>query len=93
MKDTNNETYMSNSETSIFSVVSSYNHQKSLSKTELVERYKHIIIRSVEFIFALGMSNNVIAIKKKSILFKFVFECQVNKRERVEKVYLAHKHS
>ncbi|VVC33396.1 Hypothetical protein CINCED_3A019913 [Cinara cedri] len=53
IKDTNNETYMSNSESSIFSVVSGFNRQKPLSKTELIERYKHIIIRSVEFIFAL----------------------------------------
>lgn len=59
IKETNNDPCISNSESSLFSVSSNYNRQKPLSKTELVERYKHIIIRSVEFIFALSMSNNV----------------------------------
>lgn len=54
LKETNNEPYMSNSESSLFSVASNYNRHKPLSKTELVDRYKHIIIRSVEFIFALS---------------------------------------
>lgn len=54
-KETNNETFMSNSESSLFSVASNYNRQKPLSKTELVERYKHVISRSVEFIFSLSM--------------------------------------
>jgi len=58
IKEINNEPSMSNSESSLFSVSSNYSRQKPLSKTELVERYKHIIIRSVEFIFALSMSNN-----------------------------------
>lgn len=55
-RDTYNEPSMTNSESSLFSMASNYNRQKSLSKTELVERYKNIIIRSVEFIFALSMS-------------------------------------
>ena len=58
-KETNNVTSMSNSESSLFSIVSNTNRQKSLSKSELVERYKNVIIRSVEFIFALSKSNNV----------------------------------
>lgn len=54
-KEINNEPCMSNSKSSLFSISSNNSRQKSLSKTELVERYKHIIIRSVEFIFALSM--------------------------------------
>lgn len=57
IKDSYNEPCMTNSESSLFSMASNYNRQKPLSKTELIERYKHIIIRSVEFIFALSMSN------------------------------------
>lgn len=57
LKDTNVEPSISNSESSLFSSASNYNRQKHLSKTELVERYKNIILRSVEFIFALSMSN------------------------------------
>lgn len=58
-KETNNIPSISNSESSLFSIVSNSNRQKSLSKTELIERYKNIIIRSVEFIFASSMSNNI----------------------------------
>lgn len=58
-KETNNIPSISNSESSLFSIVSNSNRQKSLSKGELIERYKNIIIRSVEFIFASSMSNNV----------------------------------
>lgn len=50
---------MSNSESSLFSVLSNSNRQRSLSKAELVERYKNIIIRSVEFIFASSKLNNI----------------------------------
>lgn len=55
LKETNYEPNMSNSESSLFSLASNTNRQKTLSKTELVERYKNIIIRSVEFIFALSI--------------------------------------
>jgi len=58
-KETNNVSSMSNSESSLFSIVSNSFRQRSLSKAELVERYKNIIIRSVEFIFASSKSNNV----------------------------------
>lgn len=76
---------MSNSETSIFSVVSSHNRQKSLSKTELVERYKHIILRSVEFIFALGMSNNVITLKKKQFYLNLFLNVRKIKGKELKK--------
>lgn len=59
LKDTNNEPSISNSESSLFSSASNYNRQKHLSKAELVERYKHIILRSAEFIFAPSISSNV----------------------------------
>jgi hypothetical protein len=58
-KETNDIQSISNSESSLFSIVSNSNRQKSLSKAELIDRYKNIIIRSVEFIFASSMSNNV----------------------------------
>ncbi|XP_060836143.1 lysosomal-trafficking regulator isoform X2 [Rhopalosiphum padi] len=51
-KETNDIQSISNSESSLFSIVSNSNRQKSLSKAELIDRYKNIIIRSVEFIFA-----------------------------------------
>lgn len=57
IKDTYNDPYMTNSESSLFSMTSNYNRQKPISKTELIERYKHIICRSIEFIFALSMSS------------------------------------
>lgn len=68
LKEANNEPCVSNSESSLFSASSSYNRQKPLSKTELVEKYKHIILRSVEFIFAHSMSNNT-NIKKLQFFF------------------------
>ncbi|XP_050540589.1 lysosomal-trafficking regulator isoform X2 [Daktulosphaira vitifoliae] len=51
-KDTNEYTSISTSESSLFSVASSFYRQKILSRAELIERYKNIINRSVEFIFA-----------------------------------------
>lgn len=51
-KDTYGEMSMSTSESSLFSVASSFYRQKVLTRGELVERYKNIINRSVEFIFA-----------------------------------------
>jgi len=59
LKETNNEPCISSSESSLFSVASNSNRQKPLSKTELVEKYKHIILRSVEFIFAPSMLKNL----------------------------------
>lgn len=67
-KETNNIPSISNSESSLFSIVSNSNRQRPLSKAELVERYKHIIIRSVEFIFASSMSNNI----NKLLFFYFI---------------------
>lgn len=69
LKEASNEPCVSNSESSLFSASSNYNRQKPLSKTELIEKYKHIILRSVEFIFTLSMSNNT---NIKKLQFHFI---------------------
>jgi hypothetical protein len=92
IKDTYNDPYMTNSESSLFSMASNYNRQKPLSKTELIERYKHIINRSVEFIFALSMSNNINIIIKclfKIIIILFLDE-QFNDKVSPEVAFACH---